>query len=111
MRLAGAAWLSIAALACSDTTPRTEVMVVVQAESGVRAAADRLEVVVEGGPAGGPRVEVQRLAYADDAMALVWPVRIALVPDGNDATRTYAVHARATMAGASFIAAPCVYRM
>ncbi|MFW6087611.1 MAG: hypothetical protein ACODAG_10440, partial [Myxococcota bacterium] len=96
------AWLGSTAAGCSDDDP-AQVMVFVQAEPGVREQAEQLEVRILGGPAVGDRSLRETLVYTDAALdeglPLSWPVRIALVPEDGDTTRTYEVVATAENAG------------
>jgi hypothetical protein len=84
---------------CGGDAP-AQVMVYVQAEEGIRARATRLEVRVEGGPAVGGREARETLTYSgpdsDEGFNLQWPLRIALVPEGGDVSRTFRVTALAT---------------
>jgi len=86
----------LSVVACGDEIPRTQVTAVVQAEPGVESAATRLEVVVMGGAPGGAREVVDTLAYgAGEENPLSFPVRIAIVPQNGDASRTFEVAATA----------------
>ncbi|MEM7604555.1 MAG: tetratricopeptide repeat protein, partial [Myxococcota bacterium] len=85
-------------MSCSET-PRTQVMVFVRADDAVIARAERLEVIVRGGPPGSMLEERERVEYSGpmstEGFPLSWPVRVAVVPAGNDADRVYEVIATA----------------
>ncbi|MEM9865357.1 MAG: hypothetical protein AAF938_27375, partial [Myxococcota bacterium] len=85
-------------MSCSET-PRTQVMVFVRADDTVIARAERLEVIVRGGPPGSMLEERERVEYSGpmstEGFPLSWPVRVAVVPAGNDADRVYEVIATA----------------
>lgn len=100
----GASQLSLAVLtlfavaACATETPRTQVMVTVDASNDVRAATRTLELVVVGGPASAeaePRTWTESYRQDWSANAIEWPVLLALVPKGNNASRGYFVIATA----------------
>ncbi|MEM9865355.1 MAG: hypothetical protein AAF938_27365 [Myxococcota bacterium] len=99
MRLARLSLILSAALgltSCSET-PRTQVMVFVRADDAVIARAERLEVIVRGGPPGSMLEERERIEYSGptvpDGFPLSWPVRIAVVPNAGDVDRVYEVTA------------------
>ena len=71
--------------------PRTQIMVVVDAEPGVRAEADALEVTVFGGPSDEALADRGTSLFEDPR----WPIELALIPEDNDARRRYRVVARA----------------
>ena len=87
--------LGCALLAACSPAPRTQVMAFIRVEPGVMSRAERLEVVVRGGAPGEPREERERLFFASprggEGHALSWPVQVALVPDGRDASRTFEI--------------------
>lgn len=86
-------WLLLAVLAvvgCADPIPRTQVMVAIDADEDVRAAARSLRVVVEGGPTPGDLVTGRAVTF--DAS---WPTIVGVVPRNGDARRTFAVRAEA----------------
>lgn len=111
MQRAGARWsllLALATLAACSETPRTQVMVFVRAEEGVRARAQRLDVEVFGAGPGEARALRDTLTYTDAAssefLPLQWPRRVALVPAGGDPLRTFAVVATAQDDGGEIFA-------
>lgn len=97
--------LVLLALGC-DETPRTQVMVFVRAEPGVMTRGERLDVSIRAGEAGRAREERSALLYTDAASSegfpLQWPVRIALVPEAGDASRTYEIVATVSDADGAF---------
>jgi hypothetical protein len=109
-RRSAAAWrLSSPALAlvavavggCAGPAPRTQVMVLVDADPGVRDEVERLRVSVRGGRGesmGGldaPKSsEFVRGAGAGD-VGLEWPTLVAVVPLDGDAGRVFEVEAEA----------------
>jgi hypothetical protein len=97
------------ALVCSlaackpEAKQATEVLLEIDAESGVRARLAKLTIEVRGGAADD--------AYADyggesrsELQAPMFPVRVALVPRGGDSTRRYQVTASAHAADGSLLA-------
>jgi hypothetical protein len=90
--LAACALLWALAGCTKDEAARTQVMVVVDAEPGVRADAATLRIDVEGGATLGELAQ----SFSDTVgPGVPWPVRIALVPEGNDARRVFRIHAEA----------------
>ncbi|MCC6876192.1 MAG: hypothetical protein IT378_17925, partial [Sandaracinaceae bacterium] len=86
---------AVALIACSS---RTQVMVTVDAEPQVRAAARTLRVEVFGGTRGAssvPSLNAQIYPYAVTPDGTGWPRLIALAPQDGDTTRLYRVEARA----------------
>ena len=81
--------------ACGDTLPRTQVMLVIDAEPGVRAQTDEVQVVIRGGT-GAMAQWQERLDRSfvpgDNAE---WPMELALLPLGDDASRVYEATATA----------------
>jgi hypothetical protein len=94
--LAACAALWALAGCTKDEAARTQVMVVVDAEPGVRADAATLRIDVEGGPTLG---ELAQSFSETVGPAVAWPVRVALVPEGNDARRVFRIHAEARDGG------------
>jgi hypothetical protein len=80
---------AIGAAACGKTLTATEIMVVVDAEPGVRAQTEKLHVVVSGGAdnASERRASDRTLSLA--ARDLAWPSLTALVPSKDDSGRVY----------------------
>lgn len=94
LRLLGAS-LALGLIAgCSCDGPRTatQVIVVIDADDGVRAAASHLHVEVFGGPAGMTFPDAPR---ADQGFPVSegsgWPRTLALAPENRDASRLYRV--------------------
>jgi hypothetical protein len=79
--------------ACASEEPRTQVMAVVDADEGVRRDTARLRIVIRSGAA----FEEVRLdqTIGGEGRPIAWPVRIALVPQDDDASRTFEVEAEA----------------
>ena len=72
--------------ACS-TRARTQVMVEVHAEPGVRAQLTRVRLTAQGFDATG--LEAGELFERDVSAPLTFPISLAIVPQGEDATRTF----------------------
>ena len=74
--------------ACTSITrvPSTQVMVVIDADESVRASAASLDVMVVG-PSGTPLMQ--------PVSGVEFPLRVAVVPEGGDATREFTVSATA----------------
>lgn len=86
-------------LAACSARPRTEVMVIVDAEAGIRAAAPSVNVVVEGGDgrAGPPTAQRLDVTVRPGRNPDVgWPFTVAIAPLDHDASRVYRVTATAT---------------
>ena len=102
VRRASAA-LSIAAalLACSPD-PRTQTMVVVHADPGIEAQAERVVIRVWGGPASEGPTEL-----VEDGLDLPvpgWPVTHAVIPRDHDANRRFRVEVTAHDRGGAALA-------
>jgi len=97
--------LALSGCGGTETVPRTQVMVVIDAEPAVRAmAADvDIEVLSGSGPISGwePR-GMQSLTTGDDAIA--WPLEAALVPRKGGTDRAFVVIATAYDAGGTALA-------
>ncbi len=79
-----------------DPTPRTEVIAVIDAEPNVRAMTKSLRVVVTAGSGGSEFPDtVLDQVIGSSTEPVTFPVRVALVPRGGDASRTYRVEAQA----------------
>lgn len=88
---------------CSTAEPRTQVMLIIDADTEVRTLATKLEVEIESRSEfdhidGAPRVET--IMPMDEASA-DWPYSIALVPQGRDARRSYRITAKLFDTGAA----------
>lgn len=98
-------WLvaSLLMLVASCASPRTatQVMIVVDAQMGVRSETDRLVLVVRSGPAGDLS-EVPDSPLEFDA-PIDWARDLTLVPLGDDATRQFEVDAYAYDANGGLI--------
>lgn len=97
------AWLvffAVVAGACT-TIPRTQVMLVVTADAAVMARATEVRIEVAGGPSYAQLTpgEAQR-----SGPELAWPLTLALVPRGGDASRVYRLEVSAIDdSGAPFV--------
>lgn len=111
MQKTGLVCLCLLAGACS-TEPRTQVMVFLRAEPGVMERTTRLDVEVLGGAPGEARALRETVTYttasSSEFFSLRWPRRVALVPEGGDPTREFAVVARAQDAEDEFARAEVV---
>ena len=91
--LASVACVAAACAACSSVEPRTEVLVTVDAEPGVRAAATRLRIEVYTGAGRDERVPttLREMREFPVSGATGWPRRVGVVPLDGDATRIYRI--------------------
>jgi hypothetical protein len=91
---------------CSDTVQPTQIMVIVDAQHGVRAQAAQLRVVVTGsaGRDGLEEREPYDRTFSVAAGTLEWPHLTALAPIGNDPTRVYTFTANALDGEGGFVA-------
>jgi hypothetical protein len=82
-------------VACGDTLPRTQVVLVIDAEPGVRSQTHEVQVVIRGGT-GAMAQWQERLdrSFIPGGNA-EWPMELALVPVGDDASRVYEATATA----------------
>lgn len=91
---------------CAGPTPRTEVMLDIDAEPAVRERAAQLRVHVLGGEAGQPpEGYASRL---DRTFAASWPRRVALVPLELEPPRGWQVELEAQSATGEVVAASVV---
>ncbi len=97
--------VSITAGCSKETVARTQVMVVVDAEPGVRAETSGLQIVVKGGTDETALTESYNHTIPDgSAEDLVWPWKIAVVPAQGDPERVFEVEVTALDAGGGGIA-------
>lgn len=82
--------LLVLVAACS-ARPATQVTVYVDAQPLVRERASALRIVLRGGPAEGPLVEVDGV----EPSPLRWPSDVTLIPADHDASRVFEVQATA----------------
>lgn len=94
MRPALISALVLGAIACS-TEPRTQVMLVLDADPVVRASAARLQVVVEGGASASNLDTRTETRFGGAGSAPSWPETLALIPRDEDASRAYRAEATA----------------
>ncbi len=78
------------AVGCRDTVPRTQVMVEVDAQAAIAARADAIRVVVTS--VDEPSRQLDQTFDLSDADVEL-PVRVALVPKGDDSDRLFRVAA------------------
>lgn len=89
---AAAAFAGVTFAACADADTRTQIVVLVEAEPGVRSQVQRLEVKVEGRDGSSDDGGVLRL---DAPIETNWtaeggdPVKIPIAPQGDDMNRVY----------------------
>jgi hypothetical protein len=101
----GLAILTLFAVACDSETPEdaTGVLVVIDAEEAVQKLARSLHVVVETEDPNAPNGKTVRLD--NTVKPLDFPKRVALVPKGGDAARTFTLTATALGADGDFVSA------
>jgi hypothetical protein len=86
--------IASAVAGCHAASPRTEVIVFIDAEQGVREMHPAIDVVVDGAAAAGGGATIERLnlvvrpGIGSDPN---WPLTVALAPLDGDPTRTYQV--------------------
>jgi hypothetical protein len=95
-----AVWSSVVflllAAGCSSDA-RTQLLVIVDADSAVQARAETLRVQIRG-EAGGQVNELEPIVYGDDE-AIAWPRRIVVTPKDGDADRTVSMRIDALESG------------
>jgi len=91
LRLALAASLGLALAPGCGTRPRTQVMVEVHAEPGLRGRLTRVSLRAQGFDGTGL---VPGMTFDRDVTApIAFPVSLAIIPQGEDVTRTFRVEA------------------
>lgn len=80
--------------ACGNTIPRTEVVLVIDAEPIVRSQTHDVQLVVRGGT-GAIAQWQERLDRTLNLGEHAWPLEVGLVPLGGDASRVYEATASA----------------
>jgi hypothetical protein len=80
------ALFAIALLAC-DPAPRTQVMVIIDADAQLRAEIADVSAVVEGGPSRTTLAQVSEETIA----VRHWPLQLPIVPQDDDASRFFRV--------------------
>ncbi len=89
--MVGRRWVTamlVTSFAACSPDPRTQTMVVVDADPGVRMEARLIRIEVWGGPSGEPPT------FIEPALELPvpgWPVTHAVIPRGDDASRRFRV--------------------
>lgn len=91
--------LTLLVAACSNSQPRTAVVVTASADAEVIERATHIQVVVRGGT--GSRDDWDE-THNETLQDPEWPVTMALVPLGGDASRQYEVTITAHDAGGEF---------
>ena len=92
-------------IACEETEPGTQVMVVIDAERSVRSSVRDVNVVVKSGDGDVSTWSTRfEMSLTQGTGEVAWPLEIALVPQGGDARRTYLVAATALSASGGAIA-------
>lgn len=81
--------------ACGETTPRTQVMLVLDAEPGVRAQTRDVQLVIRGGTGAMTQWQERLDRSFTLGDTVQWPLEVALVPLDGDATRVYEATATA----------------
>jgi len=94
-RSAGLAACALLAACGSGQDPRTQVMVVVDAQTQVRALAREVDVEVRTGAGAIADWDVRLRRNITPGEGVEWPLEIALVPRDGDADRVYMVAATA----------------
>jgi hypothetical protein len=89
------------AVSTACTSPRTEVIVIVDAQVGVRTETRRLRVLYWG---GATRDSLAEIPPPDESMPTSFPVQIPLIPAGNDGTRAFRVEVLALDASGAVVA-------
>lgn len=88
-------------LACGEEAPRTQVMVTIGAEDGLRETIDQVEIAIYGtdGVTSVDLVEVRRIRPTAG-----WPLKVGLVPRDGDASRQFGIVAIALDASGAQLA-------
>ncbi len=94
----------LVACGTDTTTPRTQVMVVIDAESEVRKLAPDIDLEVRTGTGPVSSWDVREQTSLTPGKGIKWPLEAALVPRDNDANRVYLVTAIARDAQGKAIA-------
>lgn len=104
MRLGFFSLLSLGQLVGCDTTtsPPTQIIVIVDAEAGIRGSTAALSLSVRAGANGGDAVYDKTLRAIDGT--LEWPWVLALTPKDGDASREFEVIATARDLDGEFVA-------
>jgi cysteine-rich repeat protein len=89
---------------CDNRKPRTQVMVVVDADDDVSMLAASLVVDIVGTTGGVEEPILSKTFILNEPDSPMWPFSFALVPKGGDAKRTYEITATANGSGVEPIA-------
>jgi hypothetical protein len=89
--------LLAASAGCASTGVNTQVLVIIEAEPGVRAVTQRLHLDIASGPAGTglAALTTRDLRDGDPFTATDWPRSVVLVPVDRDPNRVYAIEVTA----------------
>lgn len=100
--------IAIAALVtgCASPAARTEVMLEIDAEPGVRAAGAQLHVEIFGGEEGRPPAGY--VSRYDRTLEPAWPHRVALVPLDPEPARAWLAEIEALSVSGDVVAATAV---
>jgi hypothetical protein len=85
---------AVALSACGTERPRTQVMLIVDADSRVRAETTRVAIEIRGRAEGATAWEGD-FDRTFDVAATAWPIEVAMVPAGDDASREWRATVRA----------------
>ncbi len=106
MRVPGLTWALLGLClvwmpSCKETLPRTQIMVVLDAEQAMRGETDSIEVIIKGstGREGELRTERFLRVWGDGADGIGWPRQVAVGPLDDDASRIFEFVATARTAG------------
>jgi hypothetical protein len=81
---------------CTTTKPRTQVMLVVEADPEVQMQATSLRVEIEGRPLGTEMYSLTSdTTYPPPDSDMMWPYSIALIPRGGEINREFRITATA----------------
>ncbi|HKU44892.1 MAG TPA: hypothetical protein VJR89_42325 [Polyangiales bacterium] len=81
-------WAALAG-GCNKVEPRTQVMLIVEADQEVRSRTSSLKVTIEGGMEGGSATA--DTSYTESFDGTGWPYRIALTPRSGERGRRYKI--------------------
>ena len=83
-------------VACADPKPRTQIMVILEADRAVRTQTRSVRIETYGGP-GGPNIPTENFAFLELPLDSIggFPVSHALVPQDGDVSRRFRIEATA----------------
>ncbi|HKP55622.1 MAG TPA: hypothetical protein VJV78_02815 [Polyangiales bacterium] len=82
---------ALLALACNSVDPRTQVMLVADADDSMRGMIASLKLDIEGSAAGGAAADATYSQTVETHDPAGWPFRFALTPRNDEHTRRYKV--------------------